>query len=72
MPPSHLLTLSYSTKEKVKQKVMRLGKKKTSTGADEGTKQADGVQRLICSSKNAPLRVRQDAARTKPAFDVTC
>ncbi|XP_022662315.1 phosphofurin acidic cluster sorting protein 1-like isoform X2 [Varroa jacobsoni] len=60
MPPSHLLTLSYSTKEKVKQKVMRLGKKKTSTGADEGTKQADGVQRLICSSKNAPLRITID------------
>ncbi|OQR76858.1 phosphofurin acidic cluster sorting protein 1-like, partial [Tropilaelaps mercedesae] len=61
LPPSHLLTLSYSTKEKVKQKVMRLGKKKSSTGADEGTtKSADGVQRLICSSKNAPLRITID------------
>ncbi|XP_018494819.1 phosphofurin acidic cluster sorting protein 1 [Galendromus occidentalis] len=60
LPPSHLLTLSYSNKEK-KQKVMRLGKKKPSNANEETPhKFTEGVQRLICSSKNAPLRVTID------------
>lgn len=58
----HAFAMTYTTKEKKPKAVLKIGKRKEKGGdADSKFQSIDGVNRLICMTKNHPMKVAIDS-----------
>lgn len=56
----HTFAMTFLTKEKKPKVALKLGKKKHQEGEGDRQQQIEGISRLICMAKSAPLRVAID------------